>query len=87
MRVKIKFNNDDTFNLKNNKILMGFILVLGTVAFLFSFVQIFCLIVKPKGYEMIIQAGGGRYIVQFLMGAFFIGTYILIKKSNTVNKE
>jgi hypothetical protein len=87
MRIKIKFNNNDTLNLKKNKFLLGFLLTLGSGFLLASLTQIICLIFKPSGYEKIIQIGGNNYVKQLLFGIMFIGCYIMIKKSKTTNLE
>lgn len=84
MRIKIKINNDDTLNL-NKRWIRNIFLIFGLVFTSVALTQIFCIAIKPKGYENIIFTLGGKYIRQLCFGIIFLITYYGIKNSNPIN--
>ena len=54
MKIKIKLNNDDSFNLNRKWITMT-LLFFGLLMTLVALTEIFCIGVKPENYQNIIM--------------------------------
>ena len=80
-KLKIKFNNQDKFNFKQNKPLRITILILGIILSLLGFVGIIIdafFSSKSYGYH---QIAGNSNWPRFLLGIFLLLTFYIIKKS------
>jgi len=86
MAIKIKVNNDDTSGL-NKKWIRNSLLILGLAFTLIGLVHIFCIAVKPNGYEKIVFILGDHYIQQLFFGALFLTCFYVIKNSKPVNSN
>ena len=87
MKVTLKHNNDDKSNLKGNRFLKGFILVIGSLCLCAGLVSVFCRLFKPQGYERIIAITGDGYVIQLFFGIGFLTSYYLIQKSKPTQSK
>jgi len=79
--MKIVFKNEGGEQY-NKRWVRGIFLVLGSLLTLIALTQIFCLIVKPKGYAQIVDTLGDKYIQQLIIGLIFLVSYYLFKKQS-----
>lgn len=77
MKFKLLVDNEEQYNLVNKTWIKTLLLVVGSLSMAAFLIQVFCLVVKPKGYEIILQAGGGNYVMQFVLGFFFFSSISL----------
>ena len=86
MRIKITFNNNDKLSL-NKRWIRTVLLVIGTLFTSIALAQIFCIAVKPEGYEKVVFMLGDKYVQQLCFGILFFFCYYVIKKSTPVNSN
>ena len=78
-KIKIVFSNNVPENL-NKRWIRIVLLIFGLIFTLKALTEIFCLIVKPKGYEKIVDMLGNKYIEQLIIGVLALSCYYLFKK-------
>ena len=86
MRVKITINNNDKLSL-NKRWIRTLLLVAGILFTFIALAQIFCIAVKPTGYEKVVFMLGDKYVQQLCFGILFFFCYYVIKKSTPVNSN
>jgi hypothetical protein len=56
-------------------------LILGGVLTLMALTEIYCIVFKPKDYELIINVLGNKYYQQLFLGILLLVSYWLLQKS------
>lgn len=85
--MKIKINNEDKYNLKSSKLLTSLLLI-GSIFFLFlGLIQLYCVILQPKGGEGIIKVLGNKYAQQLFIGVLLLTVYIMLRNSKPVKNN
>jgi hypothetical protein len=79
MKVVFKNEGGEQYNKRWVRIIL---LVFGSLMTFIALTQIFCLIVKPKGYEQIVNVLGNKYIQQLIIGLLFLVSYYLFKRQS-----
>lgn len=86
MKIKIKLKNEDTPGFKRNKTLMIFVIILGILLTLLGLSGIIIDFFFPAISVSYHSVTGESNWPRFLLGLFFIFTYIVIKRSKDLNK-
>jgi len=79
MKVVYKNEGGEQYNKRWVRVIL---LIFGSLMTLIALTQIFCLVVKPNGYEQIVDVLGDKYIQQLIIGLLFLVSYYLFRKQS-----